>query len=42
MEEVKKMKSAKTPVEEYLFTLNPNTINMDSQKACVLHTEIDK
>ena len=26
------MKSMKTPAEEYLFTVNPNSTNMDAEK----------
>ena len=36
------MKSVKTPVAEYLFTVNPNTTNMDAEKEDVFHTTISK
>ena len=42
MEEVKNMKSVKTPEAEYLLMVNSNTTNMDAEKADVLHTTISK
>ena len=40
MEEVKYMKSVNNSAAKYLFTVNPNTTNLDAEKAYVFHTII--
>ena len=39
---MRNIKSVKTQVSEYLLTVNPNTTNLDAEKAYVFHTKIDK
>ena len=40
MEEVKNMKSVRTPSAEYLFMMNPNPKKLYEEKADVFHTTI--
>ena len=37
---MRNIKSVKTQVSEYLLTVNPNTTNLDAEKAYVFHTII--
>ena len=40
MDEVKNMKSVNTPAEEYLFMVNSNSTNLDTEKTETNHTTI--
>ena len=42
LEEVKNMRSVKTPEEEYIFMVIPNSTSMDAEKADVFYATIDK
>ena len=39
---MKKIKSVRTPAEEYFFTVNPNATNIYAEKADLFHTKISK